>query len=143
MIIPQLIYSTITNKCPRCHQGKIFESNNPYTFNKPLLMRDSCSECALRYEREPGFFYGAMYVSYAIMSGIFIMWFLADIMWLHMTPLFLGLLVTLNMALLFPVVYRSARIIWLNFFVRFDKNYSLRSKVLDSINESKSIIKSN
>jgi uncharacterized protein DUF983 len=29
-------------------------------------MNDSCPECALRFNREPGYFLGAMYVSYAL-----------------------------------------------------------------------------
>ncbi len=32
----------------------------------------NCSHCNLRFEREPGFFYGAMYVSYAFSVAIFI-----------------------------------------------------------------------
>ncbi len=130
MVIPQIIYSTIANKCPRCHKGKIFEKNNPYTFNKPLLMRDSCSECDLRYEREPGFFYGAMYVSYAMMSGIFITWFISDLLWLHMEAFTLAVSVMLNILVAFPIVYRWARIVWLNFFIRYDKNVLNKKTVL-------------
>lgn len=29
-------------------------------------MHDSCPECGLRFNREPGYFLGAMYVSYAL-----------------------------------------------------------------------------
>lgn len=130
MVIPQIIYSTIANKCPRCHKGRIFEKNNPYTFDKPLLMHDSCSECDLRYEREPGFFYGAMYVSYAMMSGIFITWFISDLLWLHMEALTLAVSVMLNILIAFPIVYRSARIVWLNFFIRYDKDALNKKTVL-------------
>ncbi len=130
MVIPQIFYSTIANKCPRCHKGKIFEKNNSYTFDKPLLMRDSCSECDLRYEREPGFFYGAMYVSYAMMSGIFITWFISDLLWLHMEAFTLAVSVMLNILIAFPIVYRWARIVWLNFFIRYDKNVLNKKTVL-------------
>lgn len=130
MIIPEITYSTIANKCPRCHKGKVFENNNPYSFKNAFTMNDSCSECHLKYEREPGFFYGALYVSYALMSGIFIVWFLADLLWIHMEAVSLAIVVMASMLLLFPVVYRSARIVWLNFFIRFDKEYGGKKQVL-------------
>jgi len=129
MIIPKIIYSTAANKCARCHEGKVFENNNPYSFKNGLTMKDSCSECNLKYEREPGFFYGALYVSYALMSGIFIIWFLADLLWIHMDAVTLAIIVASSMLVLFPVIFRSSRIIWLNFFIRFDKKYSNKNKV--------------
>lgn len=129
MIVPEIIYSTAANKCPRCHKGKVFVNNNPYSLKKPFDMKDSCSECNLKYEREPGFFYGALYVSYALMAGIFIIWFLTDLLWIHMDAVPLAILVVSTMLVMFPLVFRSARIIWLNFFVRFDKTYSNKNKV--------------
>lgn len=136
MIIPEIIYSTVGNKCARCHKGKVFENNNPYSFMNGLTMKDSCSECHLKYEREPGFFFGAMYVSYALMSGIFIVWFLADLLWIHMDAITLAIAVVLTMLVLFPIVYRTARIVWLNFFVRFDKNYSKKKQTASHSNKS-------
>lgn len=130
MIIPEITYSTLGNKCARCHKGKVFENNNPYSFKNGLTMKDSCSECHLKYEREPGFFYGALYVSYALMSGIFIVWFLADLLWIHMEAVTLAIVVASTMLILFPVVYRSARLVWLNFFIRYDKNYSKNKQAL-------------
>ncbi len=129
MIIPEIIYSTVANKCPRCHKGKVFENNNPYSFNGPFEMKECCSECNLKYEREPGFFYGALYVSYALMAGVFIIWFLTDLLWLHLEAVNLLIFVISTILVLFPVVFRSARIIWLNFFIRFDKKYSGKNKV--------------
>lgn len=84
-------------------------------------MNEECSYCGLNYEREPGFFYGAMYVSYGLMSGILIIWYIADLLWLHLSALVLFLLVVASLLLFFPVAFRWARIIWLNFFVRYEK----------------------
>jgi hypothetical protein len=135
MRIPEIVYSTACNKCARCHKGKVFENNNPYSFKNGLTMKDSCSECNLKYEREPGFFYGALYVSYALMSGIFIVWFLTDLLWIHMNAVALAIIVASTMLVFFPVVLRSARIIWLNFFVRFEKKYSGKNKVVSHSKE--------
>lgn len=120
MVLNELIYSTAMNKCPRCHRGPVFTTNNPYGAGA-FRMNESCSCCGLKYEREPGFFYGALYVSYALMSGLFIVWFVGDQVWLHMKTQYLLLAVVSTILLLFPVVLRSSRLIWLNFFVRYDK----------------------
>lgn len=124
MIVPEVIYSTVANKCPRCHKGKFFESNNLYQLNGAFKMHEDCNHCNLKYEREPGFFFGAMYVSYALLAGIFIIWFLIDLIWLQLEPIVLFSIVVASMLALFPLAFRWARSIWINFFVRYDKKYS-------------------
>jgi uncharacterized protein (DUF983 family) len=124
MIIPEIIYSVVTNKCPHCHQGKVFESNNPYSFKNGLKMNTTCSECGLKYEREPGFFYGALYVSYAFSSGIFITLYLLDAIWIHMDTILLLSLVIIGIIGLYPFSFRWGKALWLNFFVRYDKKYN-------------------
>jgi uncharacterized protein (DUF983 family) len=51
-------------KCPRCRRGDLF-STSMYSF-KGQAMHKTCSHCGLTYEREPGYFYVAMFVSYAL-----------------------------------------------------------------------------
>ncbi|MFO0436645.1 MAG: DUF983 domain-containing protein, partial [Sphingobacteriaceae bacterium] len=75
MRIINTIISMLFNKCPRCHQGDVFTEKNPYKLNKVFSMHETCSHCQLKYEKEPSFFYGAMYVSYALTSGWFTIWF--------------------------------------------------------------------
>jgi len=51
-------------KCPRCRQGDMF-STPMYGF-KSQAMNQTCPHCGLTYEREPGYFYVAMLISYAM-----------------------------------------------------------------------------
>lgn len=51
-------------KCPRCREGAMF-SGKLYSF-KGQATNEYCKVCNLRFEREPGFFYVAMFVSYAM-----------------------------------------------------------------------------
>lgn len=51
-------------KCPRCRVGKVF--TGPTYALKSQKMNEVCSHCGLKYEREPGYFYVAMFVSYAL-----------------------------------------------------------------------------
>jgi uncharacterized protein (DUF983 family) len=50
-------------KCPRCRRGNMF-ANSMYGF-QGQQMNTTCSHCNLSFEREPGYFYVAMFVSYA------------------------------------------------------------------------------
>jgi len=51
-------------KCPRCRVGDAF-TGTTYGF-KVQKMNEYCPHCGLRFEREPGYFYVAMFVSYAM-----------------------------------------------------------------------------
>jgi uncharacterized protein (DUF983 family) len=56
-------------KCPRCRQGDMF-TDSAFSLTKFADMPSHCSECNLRYAREPGFFDGSMYISYAFSVAI-------------------------------------------------------------------------
>ncbi|TCC93307.1 DUF983 domain-containing protein [Pedobacter frigiditerrae] len=110
-------YAIIKGKCPQCRRGDIF-TGNIYGFN---IQRTnySCSHCNQRFEIEPGYFYAAMYVSYAMnmiemISMGFATYYLSggrldfDSLWLYVGVIFLGSL------LLSPLNYRYSRIILLH-----------------------------
>lgn len=53
----------ICAKCPRCRRGNIFRGA-AYHFGANATFTH-CPHCRLQFEVEPGYFYGAMYISYA------------------------------------------------------------------------------
>ena len=62
------LQALIAQKCPRCRQGNMFESNTySFTTFNPIKR---CTHCGLDFDIEPGFFTGAMYFSYAINVAI-------------------------------------------------------------------------
>lgn len=69
-------WAILRQLCPRCRRGKIFHYSVFRGFPK---MYERCSVCSLKYEREPGYFLGAMYVSYGL--GILIIPLLALVLW--------------------------------------------------------------
>ena len=89
-------------------------------------MNEKCSVCDLRFEVEPGFFYGAMYISYAfsvailVIIGILLAVFLDPPVWVYMTS------VSLAVRLLLPFTFRYSRILFLYWFggIHFDPKYS-------------------
>jgi len=60
---PSAIKAALQAKCPRCREGNMF-TGKIYAL-KAQKMNETCPHCGLRYEREPGYFYVAMFVSYA------------------------------------------------------------------------------
>ncbi len=118
--MPGFLTSVVRSKCPRCNLDNLYIDNNPYHLSKLDKMKKCCEKCRQEYEPEPGFFYGAMYVSYglgvAFMVGpAMLMYGLFDLSfgWL------LGFVITMYVGL-FPLFFRWARNIWLNIFVKYD-----------------------
>jgi uncharacterized protein (DUF983 family) len=58
------IQAVIQCKCPRCRKGPIF--SGPMFSFKGQVTNEYCSNCHLRFEREPGYFYVSMFISYAM-----------------------------------------------------------------------------
>ena len=57
-------YALSHAKCPKCRKGNMF-SNSMYGL-KAQKMNENCPYCNFKFEREPGYFYVAMFVSYAL-----------------------------------------------------------------------------
>jgi uncharacterized protein (DUF983 family) len=51
-------------KCPRCRRGDMFAT--PMYGLKLQKMNDTCPHCGLKFEREPGYFYVSMFISYGM-----------------------------------------------------------------------------
>ncbi len=60
------LYSILTGTCPKCQNESMYLDKNLLHLGKILKMNENCSHCGLKYQIEPSFFYGAMYVSYGL-----------------------------------------------------------------------------
>jgi uncharacterized protein (DUF983 family) len=49
-------------RCPRCGVGRLY--------SKPFRMNENCPRCGLKFEREQGYFVGAIYINYAATVGV-------------------------------------------------------------------------
>jgi uncharacterized protein (DUF983 family) len=101
----------LRQRCPRCGQGRVFGGL--------IRMNRSCPVCHLAFEREPGYFLGAMYFSYAMAvaaaTPVVVLGLVLD--WSY--PL-IGVLAGVELALLSPLLFRYSRVIWLHFDQHFD-----------------------
>ncbi len=116
------LYSILTGSCPNCHNESMFISKNPYKLNQLFDMHKTCSHCGTTYQIEPSFFYGAMYVSYAmgVALGIIVFLITKFIFDTSLKTSFLAILSTL--IILLPVLIRYSRNIWINIFINFKEN---------------------
>jgi uncharacterized protein (DUF983 family) len=112
-------------KCPQCQSGKMFKKS-VFKLNGFTEMFNTCSVCGLTFEIEPGFFWGSMYVSYGITTGMMlVIGVLVYIIsghearfWGYIIPIFLAMFSSI------PFTYRYSRVLMLYFFspVRFNKD---------------------
>ena len=124
------LQSTLQNKCPRCRQGDLFVSGQPYSLKDGLKMHENCQVCGQPTEIEVGFYYGTGYVSYALSIAFIASTFVAWKVLIGMTFdiddnrifYWMGTVFTLLIALQ-PLLMRLSRSIWLSWFVRYDPNW--------------------
>ncbi|MDX1478415.1 MAG: DUF983 domain-containing protein [Saprospiraceae bacterium] len=117
--------STIANilrhKCPRCQRGDLFETGS-FSFDKPFHMPSGCPVCGQKYYPEPGYYYGAMFMSYIITSffSLGLVGFCIIVLGWSVEGAFALLLAIL--AILFVWFFRTSRAAWIHMTVRFDEH---------------------
>lgn len=121
-------YSILHLKCPRCHEGNLFVKKNAYNFKNMLTMPKHCPVCKQSFEVEPGFYSGALWVSFPIIVLLalpfwaimyFIPGFSFEWMFIMMSVYIFGLQ---------PLVMRYSRAIWINVFVSYDPGEQMKHR---------------
>ena len=109
------ILNVYNEKCPKCGNGYVFKQNVSL-FNLPV-MNDVCEKCNYRYDREPGYFLGAMYLSYgfAILEGI-ITFFILNYSFPLLSTFYTTLIVLLVMTILGRKNYKLSRVLYIHIF---------------------------
>jgi uncharacterized protein (DUF983 family) len=101
-------------RCPRCRQGHVFRS--------PWVMYENCPQCNLDFDRgDPGYFTGAMYVSYALAMPLLALLTLIEHLIVPDWSLFrLVVLASIVCVPLVPWLWQYSRVIWMYFDQHFD-----------------------
>ncbi len=116
--------SILTGSCPKCQNESMYSDKNPLHLTKVLKMNENCSHCGLKYQIEPSFFYGAMYVSYGLNVAVGIAAFIVSFVFFGCTieQSFIAIVITL--IVLFPFVLRLSRNLYINMFISYDQKAS-------------------
>lgn len=95
----------ITNRCPRCGDGPILKS---------LFARhDACPHCKMDYNREDGFYSGAMAINYALVCAFYLFPMLL-VWWVGWLPGRATIVLCFLGAALMPILtYRYSQCLWL------------------------------
>jgi uncharacterized protein (DUF983 family) len=95
----------LLQRCPICLEGVIFRSF--------LGMHKDCPHCGTHFEREHGYFLNAMFFAYAL--GFVIL--APSMLYLYLrsvSTFWFTVVVTLETLLLWPLVYRYSRVLWMH-----------------------------
>jgi uncharacterized protein (DUF983 family) len=108
--IGRILSRGVRLRCPRCGSAGMFSGF--------FSMRTCCPGCNLVFEREPGYFIGAMYINYAMTTLIAIAgFFTLDVLTDVLTALALSPQLVLwgVFSVFFPLVFfRYSRSVWLS-----------------------------
>ncbi|MBT8184641.1 MAG: DUF983 domain-containing protein [Eudoraea sp.] len=115
------VYSIATGSCPKCHSESMYKNRNPYQLGHLFDMYERCSQCGTKYKIEPSFFYGAMYVSYAVGIAFAVAAFFIAFLIIGTTLINTFIAIVATLILFMPIIIRVSRNIWINFFIHYDK----------------------
>lgn len=115
------LYSIIYGACPKCHEESMYVNKNPYVLKELLNMHERCSHCRTKYKIEPSFFYGSMYVSYAVGIAFAVAAFVISFLFLASSLMTAFMAIVATEIVFFPVIVRLSRNIWINLFMSYDK----------------------
>ena len=118
--------SILKGTCPKCQNESMYEDKNPLHLTKILKMNESCSHCGFKYQIEPSFFYGAMYVSYGLNVALGIAAFVISYVILDSSIEASFVAIVITLVLLFPFVLRWSRNIYINMFVSYDPTTNIK-----------------
>lgn len=109
-----LWWGILREKCPNCNKGKVFEDRG--IFRMPG-MPDNCKSCDFRFDREPGYFLGAMYISYALAVFEAIVTFLICYFFFPQMPIpWIPVAIISVMVLCARKNYKLSRIVYMHLF---------------------------
>ena len=118
--------SILTGTCPKCQNESMYSDKNVLHLDKILKMNENCSHCGLRYQIEPSFFYGAMYVSYGLNVAIGIAAFIISFVIFGASLKVAFITIIAALVISFPFVLRLSRNIYINMFVSYDPKTNIK-----------------
>lgn len=105
---PGWLAAVVRGLCPRCRGGAVFRGR--------IAMNVQCPSCGLKFEREQGYFLGAMYISYTFAIVLITLLFWSVSLVAPQASFEAALMAATVVFLPFvPAVFRYSRILWMYF----------------------------
>jgi len=113
-------HSIFRFKCPHCREGEFYVDRNPYHLSTVGDVLEACPVCQRKYTPEPGFYYGGMYVAYALAVATGTSIFVATlVLWPSASVGAKAGLVAVGLVVFAPWLYALSKTIWANLFIRY------------------------
>lgn len=110
----------LSMKCPRCNEGDLFTNRTIFPLSQLHSMPDRCTSCGLKFNPEPGFYTGAMYVSYAINIALFISSFFVLYIGLKINVVSFLVGYGITLLVLSPYIFRYSRTLFIHLFYSYE-----------------------
>jgi hypothetical protein len=112
---PNALTGILKMQCPKCRKSPMYLDPNPYHWKNLGKMNEICPVCGYPLDTEAGYYFGAMYVSYAMMVawnfGIAItIYIFTGSIFEHVTLLLVLAIATTT--IISPPMFRYSRVIW-------------------------------
>ena len=98
------LFAIIRERCPRCAAGPVFAGL--------FKMNRRCPVCGLEFEREQGYFVGAMYFSYALAIAAVLPIIVAMLL-LGFAAASIYIVSCLFLVVASPFLFRYSRVLWI------------------------------
>lgn len=98
--------AVIALRCPRCLDGRVWR--------RLVTMNTACPVCGFVFDRESGYFAGAMVVSYALAVPILAAMVIALITLARLDPVAALIVGNTAYLVLVPFIFRYSRVVWLH-----------------------------
>jgi len=128
------LYSILNYKCPKCHHGDLYPEPI-FSFKKTFSMNEKCSHCGQIFELEPGFYWGSMYIAYGLASGVMLLGFAFLYFFFDFDITTSIIIIGILLSLLYALVFRTARAIWINIYVSYDRQADQQPEIYKSKNK--------
>ena len=85
-------------------------------------MHDSCQVCSQDFKIEPGFYIGALWMSFPLVIIFMAMLSIFCLVYLKLSLNYFFVILTISLFLLQPIITRLGRSLWIHIFVKYDQN---------------------
>lgn len=118
----KIIIGIFRLRCPRCRQAPLFSNPHLFHLSEVHKMPDNCPKCGQDFVIEEQFYWGAMFVSYALTAVFLLSITGIDILLTGYLPLKRLLVYISIMLLLWTYMFRLSRAVWITLFVRYKED---------------------
>ena len=125
-----MLKSVFNYTCPRCRQSKLFIE--PFERSKPVNMKHSCEVCKQRFEPQPGYYYGAMFISYIFSGWLFVGTALTLVFAAGWTLGSAMAVVIVFAVITFFKLMRLSRSLWIHLMVKYNPKYLIKEVVSEN-----------